>query len=250
MPRGSDPLFWGPVGVQTPPRHPPRLPEGPGLYPTTAQGGPGQVRRRAPAMAGGQGQGWPSPPAQPPHGGRRVRPKQTAPTCLSMKRPARWDPLYRGRGVRKGQEETGEDKAPRGLGPPSGEEGSSGCPSIAVTWLVPKASPPQPPPSQPHPQGPKHHGHTAGGAGESAWDHGEARTRHRGPDIQSAHTRATHWESRPPALLTLRTSLSQPWPSAADTGHPWCPGQASGAEKEARGGAGGWRWRREDWLLQ
>lgn len=61
---------------------------------------------------------------------------------LSVKRPAGWDPLYRGQGVRKGQEETREDEAPRGPGPASGEEGGTGCPSIAVTWLVPEASPP------------------------------------------------------------------------------------------------------------
>ena len=105
MPGGSDPLFWGPVGVRTPPRHPPRLPEGPGLYPTTAQGGPGQVRRRAPATVRGQGQGWPSPPAQPPHGGRQVRPDLSVCEAASRVRPAL-------QGLR-GQEGPGRDQGGR-----------------------------------------------------------------------------------------------------------------------------------------
>ena len=131
---------------------------------------------------------------------------------------------------------------------PSGEEGCVGCPSIAITWLVPKASPPPGSPSQPRPQGPQHHGHTAGGAGKSAWDRGEARARHRGPDIQSACTRATQRASRPPVLLTLRAPVPA-WALGSCTwGIQGARAKPQGGEEEAREDAGGWRRRRECWL--
>lgn len=173
----------------------------------------------------------------------------TAPTCLSTKRPARWACSTGAEGSGRARKSPGRMRRQEGQGALRGG-GRTGCPSIAITWLVPKASPPPGSPSQPHPQGPQHRGHTAGGAGKSAWDRGEARARHRGPDIQSAHSRATQRASRPPVLLTLRAPVPA-WALGSHTqGIQGARAKPQGGEEEARGDAGAWRRRRERWPSQ
>ena len=246
MPGGSDPLFWGPVGVRTPPRHPPRLPEGPGLYPTTAQGGPGQVRRRAPATVRGQGQGWPSPPAQPPHGGRQVRPDLSVCEAASRVRPAL-------QGLR-GQEGPGRDQGGRSAQRAWAPLGGGGQHWMPLHRCHLARSCSQPTPGLPLlsciPRGLstvvtqlEELGRVLGIMGKQ-----EPRT-----GVQTSRVR-THGPPSERAGHPRCSRSAPPWPSLGPlqphTAHPWCPGQALGEEEEAQGGAGGWRWGREDWPLQ
>lgn len=166
-----------------------------------------------------------------------------APTCLRSGRPG--GPALQGPRGQEGLGRARGGQSTQRARVPSGEEGGVGCLSIAITWLVPKASPPPGSPFQSRPQGPQHHGHTAGGAGKSTWDHGEAIPTTASKHSECAHTGYPAGEQGPHAAHAPRPPVlawalgSRTWGTQSARAKP------QGGEEEARGDTRGWRRRRE-----